>query len=58
MLGLRWSCGFVSSSFAIPLAVELRVPRACAFALLGLHEYLDSFPGRSRQLYGRGDELA
>jgi glycosyltransferase involved in cell wall biosynthesis len=30
---------------AIPAAVEFKSPRACAFALLGLQEYLDSFPG-------------
>src|SRR5579863_6969954 len=30
---------------AVPAAVEFRSPRACAFALLGLQEYLDSFPG-------------
>ena len=30
---------------AVPAAIEFRSPRACAFALLGLQEYLDSFPG-------------
>ena len=30
---------------AVPAAVEFKSPRACAFALLGLQEYLDSFPG-------------
>ena len=30
---------------AIPAAVEFNSPRACAFALLGLEEYLESFPG-------------
>jgi glycosyltransferase involved in cell wall biosynthesis len=30
---------------AVPAAVEFQSPRACAFALLGLQEYLDSFPG-------------
>jgi glycosyltransferase involved in cell wall biosynthesis len=29
---------------AVPAAVEFKSPRACAFALLGLQEYLDSFP--------------
>jgi len=30
---------------AVPAAVEFHSPRACAFALLGLQEYLESFPG-------------
>ena len=30
---------------AVPAAIEFKSPRACAFALLGLQEYLDSFPG-------------
>src|SRR5438067_11888713 len=30
---------------AVPAAIEFRSPRACAFAPLGLQEYLDSFPG-------------
>src|SRR5438309_8621194 len=30
---------------ALPAATEFKSPRACAFALLGLQEYLDSFPG-------------
>jgi glycosyltransferase involved in cell wall biosynthesis len=30
---------------AVPAAIEFTSPRACAFALLGLQEYLDSFPG-------------
>jgi glycosyltransferase involved in cell wall biosynthesis len=30
---------------AIPAAIEFKSPRACAFALLGVQEYLDSFPG-------------
>src|SRR5260370_35739994 len=42
---------------AIPAAVEFKSPRACAFALLGLHEYLDSFPG-DRAALGAADELA
>ena len=29
-----------------PRQSEFRSPRACAFALLGLQEYLDSLPGR------------
>jgi len=30
---------------AVPAAVDFKSPRACAFALLGLQEYLESFPG-------------
>jgi glycosyltransferase involved in cell wall biosynthesis len=30
---------------AVPAAIKFESPRACAFALLGLQEYLDSFPG-------------
>jgi len=41
---------------AIPAAVEFKSPRACAFALLGLHEYLDSFPGIAP--LGAADDLA
>src|SRR5580704_15550743 len=42
--GLRGAAGRLFE-LAIPAAVEFRSPRACAFALLGLQEYLDSFPG-------------
>jgi len=42
---------------AIPSAVEFKSPRACAFALLGVQEYLDSFPG-DRAALGASDELA
>ena len=42
---------------AIPAAVEFKSPRACAFALLGLQEYLDSFPG-DRAALGASDTLA
>jgi glycosyltransferase involved in cell wall biosynthesis len=42
---------------AIPAAVEFKSPRACAFALLGLQEYLDSFPG-DRAALGASAELA
>jgi hypothetical protein len=42
---------------AIPAAVEFKSPRACAFALLGLQEYLDSFPG-DRAALSASDELA
>jgi hypothetical protein len=30
---------------ALPATTEFRSPRACAFTLLGLHEYLQVFPG-------------
>jgi glycosyltransferase involved in cell wall biosynthesis len=42
--GLRGAAGRLFE-LAVPAAVEFRSPRACAFALLGLQEYLDSFPG-------------
>jgi len=42
---------------AIPAAVEFKSPRACAFALLGLQEYLDSFPG-DRAALSASSELA
>ena len=42
--GLRGAAGRLFE-LAVPAAVEFRSPRACAFALLGLHEYLESFPG-------------
>ena len=42
---------------AVPAAIEFRSPRACAFALLGLQEYLDSFPG-DRAALGASDALA
>jgi len=42
---------------AIPAAVEFKSPRACAFALLGLQEYLDSFPG-DRAALGASETLA
>src|SRR5258708_23262623 len=40
-----------------PKAVEFKSPRACAFALLGLQEYLDSFPG-DRAALSASDALA
>jgi glycosyltransferase involved in cell wall biosynthesis len=43
-LGWRGAAGRMFE-LAVPAAVEFRSPRACAFALLGLQEYLDSFPG-------------
>jgi glycosyltransferase involved in cell wall biosynthesis len=42
--GLRGAAGRLFE-LAVPSAVEFKSPRACAFALLGLQEYLDSFPG-------------
>jgi glycosyltransferase involved in cell wall biosynthesis len=42
--GLRGAAGRMFE-LAVPVAVEFKSPRACAFALLGLQEYLDSFPG-------------
>jgi glycosyltransferase involved in cell wall biosynthesis len=54
--GLRGAAGRLFE-LAIPAAVEFKSPRACAFALLGLHEYLDSFPG-DRTALGAADELA
>jgi glycosyltransferase involved in cell wall biosynthesis len=42
--GLKGAAGRLLE-LAVPAAVEFRSPRACAFALLGLQEYLESFPG-------------
>jgi glycosyltransferase involved in cell wall biosynthesis len=42
---------------AIPAAVDFRSPRACAFALLGLEEYFESFPG-DRAALSAADALA
>jgi glycosyltransferase involved in cell wall biosynthesis len=54
--GLRGAAGRMFE-LAVPVAVEFRSPRACAFALLGLQEYLDSFPG-DRAALGASDALA
>ena len=54
--GLRGAAGRLFE-LAVPAAVEFRSPRACAFALLGLQEYLDSFPG-DRAALGASDALA
>src|SRR3989440_7732053 len=54
--GLRGAAGRLFE-LAIPAAVEFKSPRACSFALLGLQEYLDSFPG-DRAALGAADELA
>jgi glycosyltransferase involved in cell wall biosynthesis len=54
--GLRGAAGRMLE-LAVPAAVEFRSPRACAFALLGLQEYLDSFPG-DRAALSASDALA
>lgn len=42
--GLRGAAGRLFEH-ALPAVTEFRSPRACAFALLGLEEYLESLPG-------------
>jgi len=54
--GLRGAAGRLFE-LAVPAAVNFKSPRACAFALLGLHEYLDSFPG-DRAALSAADVLA
>jgi glycosyltransferase involved in cell wall biosynthesis len=54
--GLRGAAGRLFE-LAIPAAVEFKSPRACAFALLGLQEYLDSFSG-DRAALNASDALA
>jgi glycosyltransferase involved in cell wall biosynthesis len=54
--GLRGAAGRLFE-LAIPAAVEFKSPRACAFALLGLLEYLESFPG-DRAVLNASDSLA
>jgi len=54
--GLRGAAGRLFE-LAIPAALEFKSPRACAFALLGLQEYLDSFPG-DRAAINASDALA
>jgi glycosyltransferase involved in cell wall biosynthesis len=54
--GLQGAAGRMFE-LAIPAAVEFKSPRACAFALLGLQEYLDSFPG-DRAALTASDALA
>src|SRR5260221_4728 len=41
----------------VPAAIDFKSPRACAFALLGVQEYLDSFPG-DRAALSTSDVLA
>ncbi len=55
-VGLRGAAGRLFE-LAIPAAVEFKSPRACAFALLGLLEYLESFPG-DRAALNASDTLA
>ena len=54
--GLRGAAGRLFE-LAIPATVEFKSPRACAFGLLGLQEYLDSFPG-DRAALNASDALA
>jgi len=54
--GLRGAAGRMFE-LAVPAAVEFKSPRACAFALLGLQEYLDSFSG-DRAALSASDALA
>jgi hypothetical protein len=54
--GLRGAAGRLFE-LAVPAAVDFKSPRACAFALLGLQEYLDSFPG-DRAALSAADALA
>jgi glycosyltransferase involved in cell wall biosynthesis len=42
--GLRCAAGRLFE-FALPAVVEFRSPRACAYTLLGIQEYLHSYPG-------------
>jgi glycosyltransferase involved in cell wall biosynthesis len=54
--GLRGAAGRMFE-LAVPAALEFKSPRACAFALLGVQEYLDSFPG-DRAALTASDALA
>jgi glycosyltransferase involved in cell wall biosynthesis len=42
--GLRGAAGRLFE-FSLPAAVEFHSPRACAYSLLGIQEYLHSYPG-------------
>jgi glycosyltransferase involved in cell wall biosynthesis len=55
-VGLKGAAGRLFE-LALPAAVEFKSPRACAFALLGLQEYLESFPG-DRAALNAADALA
>jgi len=54
--GLRGAAGRLFE-LAVPAAVEFTSPRACAFALLGLQEYLESIRG-DRAALNAADALA
>jgi glycosyltransferase involved in cell wall biosynthesis len=54
--GLKGAAGRLFE-LAVPAAVEFKSPRAYAFALLGLQEYLESFPG-DRAALNAADALA
>jgi glycosyltransferase involved in cell wall biosynthesis len=54
--GLRGAAGRMFE-LAVPAAIEFKSPRACAFGLLGVQEYLDSFPG-DRAALAASDALA
>jgi glycosyltransferase involved in cell wall biosynthesis len=54
--GLRGAAGRMFE-VAVPAAVDFKSPRACAFALLGLQEYLDAIPG-DRAALTAADALA
>jgi glycosyltransferase involved in cell wall biosynthesis len=54
--GLRGAAGRLFE-LAVPTVVEFKSPRACAFALLGLLEYLEAFPG-DRAAVNTADVLA
>ena len=43
--GLRGAAGRLVRVLAVPAVVEFHSPRACAYALLGIQEYLHSYPG-------------
>ena len=54
--GLRGAAGRLFE-LALPAALDFKSPRACAFTLLGLHEYLDAFPG-DRAASSAAEDLA
>ena len=54
--GLRGAAGRLFE-LAVPTVISFTSPRACAFALLGLQEYLESFPG-DRAAQSTADALA
>jgi hypothetical protein len=54
--GLKGAAGRLFE-LAVPAAVDFKSPRACAFALLGLQEYLESFSG-DRAALNAADTLA